>query len=175
MDTLYPGDLLFLPSRTETLLEFKKGTTNTYVASVPRITVRIAFEDDDGPYAGEDFVVEETNPPIEGTTDNDGIAEFMLPYTIKKAKVHLLERKEVFIVDIGHLDPVNTASGVRQRLSQLGYLPQPCPVTDAGLAKRVLTYEMEQALREFQRDNGIEENGTVDQATRDALVEAFGS
>jgi len=176
MDVLYPGDLLFLPDSAAASVSLSAQTGNNYGANVPKITLRIAFEDDDGAYAGEDFVVVGVDPPLELTTDGEGVAVFEIPYTTKSPKVIFPARKEAYVVDVGHLDPVTTKSGVQQRLRLLGWLPHPTTaVTSDALAKTVAHYEMSEALKQFQEASGVTPTGEIDKPTRDALVAAFGS
>lgn len=175
MDVLYPSDLLFLPDKPASTVPIKAGAANAFKITLPTITLRIAFADEEGPYAGEEFVVEGIALPVEGTTDGDGVATFAIPHNTKKPIVTFPKRRESFVVQIGHLDPVTTASGVRQRLTQLGYLGAPMPVTEANRAKALAAYELEQAIRAFQRAEDLVETGTADQPTREALVEIFGS
>lgn len=64
-------------------------------------------------------------------------------------------------LNLGHLDPVDAVSGVKQRLANLTF---ECGSGDD------LTPELAGALRMFQQKNGLEITGEIDQATKDALA-----
>ena len=65
---------------------------------------------------------------------------------------------------IGHLDPVDTDSGLQQRLSNLGYWPTGEDSTAA------LPY----CLRAFQEDHDLEITGEANRPTYDKLKEVHG-
>lgn len=55
----------------------------------------------------------------------------------------------------------NQISAVQKKLAQLGY--------DPGPADGVLGPQTTEAIKQFQRDNGLEDDGIVGLATREAL------
>ena len=108
--------------------------------------------------------------PMEGQTDGDGWLEQRVPLAATELilAVQLTDDEAgpcyAWRARIGHLDPVETDTGLRQRLSNLGYWP-------AGeTAKAALPY----VLRAFQDDHDLEITGEADQATRDKLTEVHG-
>jgi N-acetyl-anhydromuramyl-L-alanine amidase AmpD len=64
-------------------------------------------------------------------------------------------------VESGHLNPVDTISGQRARLRNLGF--DPGPDSDA------MTEQMAAAIVAFQHHNGLPESGEADAATRAKL------
>ncbi len=73
---------------------------------------------------------------------------------------------QTMTLGIGELDPVTEPSGVRMRLSLLGLYSGPLSGALDGMASR--------ALLRFQHEQGLEETGQPNDATRDALVRAVG-
>jgi len=67
---------------------------------------------------------------------------------------------------LGHLDPIDTVSGAKQRLSNLGYGCGPGPDLDETTRE---------ALRAFQGDQGATQTGELDDTTRTQLQQAHGS
>jgi len=63
-------------------------------------------------------------------------------------------------LELGHLDPIDTISGVQQRLRNLGF---DCP-EDGQLGVETIT-----ALRNYQADCQIKVTGQIDSATRGQL------
>jgi peptidoglycan hydrolase-like protein with peptidoglycan-binding domain len=68
--------------------------------------------------------------------------------------------------DLAHLDPHVEVTGAQQRLRNLRHY--------AGKVDGDLGPRTEAALRAFQRDNGLEETGKLDDATCDALRSKHG-
>lgn len=161
-EILAPGDILHLPEGPP-----PEGQTvqlhaeNRYRARVPRVTLDIRLRGPNGenPFAGERYLVEGLGAPHEGSADGEGRVTLEIPVHVHE--VHLIwERLGISMpVQVGHLDPLDEASGVRQRLDHLGH---------EELA-------LEPALRAFQRARGLPETGEIDEATRDALREAHGA
>ncbi|MCC7375949.1 MAG: peptidoglycan-binding protein [Verrucomicrobiales bacterium] len=73
---------------------------------------------------------------------------------------------EEWPIRLGHLDPLDTPSGVQQRLRNLHYQCDSTGVWDDATRE---------ALREFQEAQGIEVNGDADSATQSKLREIHGS
>jgi len=104
----------------------------------------------------------------DGTTDGDGVVKFKIPVGIKEGTLKVGEGEQAWEmkVTIGGLNPVESISGVQQRLSNLGYL------------RNKVSGEFDEftraALRHFQTDNSLDISGKVDDATRDKLNSAHG-
>jgi len=98
---------------------------------------------------------------LEGSTDGEGFVEKPLPPNAREGKLILGEgeRKDTFVFRFGHVDPLDTDEGVAGRLHNLGY--------SAGT-------DLPGALRKFQRENGLQATGRVDEPTRGKLKENFG-
>ena len=64
--------------------------------------------------------------------DGDGVIEQPIPPGVTQAKLTLGEgdEEEVFTLQIGHVDPIDTDSGIQARLNNLGY---PCGSVDGKL------------------------------------------
>lgn len=170
-NVLEPGDVVYLPDRRPPELTVTKSTTNKFVARLPRSRIEMTLRGPSGALSGAAFTVEGVpGPPIEGTTDGEGVARFDLPIHAEHAEVVVAEHCLRFRVRVGHLDPPETESGVFARLHQMGYLAGGPPGEDIRSAAA-----LERAVRAFQTDRGIEATGELDQETRDALVERHGS
>lgn len=171
---LAPGDVIYLPVKPKEGLPIQKGATNRYVAKVPRTTMRVRFRDSNGPLANARFEVKGAVSAMP-TTDGDGVADLIVPVCIAEIDILFPDHKHAFTVRIGHMDPAEEASGVRARLSHLGYLLD-VPGFDAVFSSGLSSEDrFAEALRDFQRDNHLEPSGVADDATREALVRLHGS
>jgi N-acetylmuramoyl-L-alanine amidase len=98
---------------------------------------------------------------LEGTTDGNGFIDKPLPPNAQSGKLIVGEGtgQQVFALNFGHVDPLDTDDGVAGRLHNLGY-------SAAG--------DLPSALKKFQSDNGLQPTGKADDATRNKLKEKFG-
>lgn len=168
---LHPGDLVHFPRAKRAGMKLRKGTSNGYVANLPKTTVRIRFGNKQGPYKNEAFRVEGLGLPQEGTTDGDGMLTLQVPVHVREVQVFFPKRNVVFPVRVGDMDPVDELTGARKRLEQLGYRTRSSEDLSASHAER----RDRRAIKAFQRAQGIKATGIMDDATTEALVRAHGS
>jgi hypothetical protein len=166
---LAPGDVLRVPDRPRTALSINAGGTHRYRGHVPRVGVRVVLQDGGRPLADEPYVVEGAGAPIEGRSDGQGLVRFEVPMHVREVLLPLPGRHVVLPVRVGYLDPVSDASGVRQRLRQLGYGGQLGHGGEAG------GHEGDRrAIAAFQSAHDLPVTGEADDATRAALARTHG-
>lgn len=163
---LCEGDIVFLPLEDEKGLPLQIGAENHFSAEVPEIETHLRFGDAKGPFAGEAYVVEGLDDPIEGTTDGNGALVIVSPVTARVAKVFFPKRKRRFAVLLGDMDPITEVSGVQLRLAALGFFQ--------GTANGTLDEGTAKAIANFQDAKGLPKTGKMDAATVDALKSAYG-
>lgn len=98
-----------------------------------------------------------------GQTDGEGKLRAQVPMGLSRAEMIVAggtEDERHFDLRFGALDPVNTPSGIAQRLSNLGYRAQ---------AQQQSTPELVNALRSFQHARGLPITGEADEKTRAEL------
>lgn len=110
------------------------------------------------PRANEKYTIILDDKIINGTTDGDGNLEHPIPPNSKGGKIILQGGKEEYPVNVGHLNPIDTVSGQKQRLNNLGYY--------CGDDSNELTDTFSQAVTQFQGENKLKETGKVDDATK---------
>ncbi len=177
-DILQPGDTLHLPDARERWnpLPLAIGSENHFMASIPTVEIRLVLQRADGtPIANKRFCVDGMGPqPFDGTTDAIGLALFPVPVHVREVDLLLEEEGLHYRVRIGHMDPPDEQTGAIKRLVHLGYL-QPLDFNELEPFADVLR-EAITAFQEAHRDaQGLQVTGTLDDATRDALVQAHGS
>jgi len=98
---------------------------------------------------------------IRGTTDGDGNLEHYIKPNAKGGVLKLNGGKEEYPVRVGHLNPIDIISGVKQRLNNLGYY--------CGDESDDLTDQFKEALVQFQGEQKLKQTGEIDDATRSKL------
>lgn len=172
---LAPGDVVYLPVKEKEGLPIQKGVTNRYVAKVPKVVVDLLLmqegsEGDRTPIKNERYVVEGAGEGAEARTGDDGRVTLTVPVHLSEVSILLPERCQRYLVRVGHMDPSAEASGVRARLSHLGYLGH----SATGEASSALPSdeELRQAIMAFQAAHQLPETGVADEAMRRALEDS---
>jgi len=141
-------------------VEGGRGKRHRFVMAGGKVRLRVLLRprrgDDCG---GKRFVVTVGDRDIEGATTAEGLVDVEVPASAVRARlrVWLEEHREGAPssidreVSIGHLDPVDTLSGVQARLANLGLR---CPISGViaplDLADRTLA-----AVRAFRETHGL--------------------
>jgi len=125
------------------------------IISEPRANVRCYIEID--------------GKTIEKETDTDGVLEFSIPPNAKSGKITLFEDDEKFVypLKLGHLNPISSTSGIKERLHNLGYLCED--------RSEEITDQLKEAILLFQQEHELTTTGEIDQPTIDKLKEIHGS
>lgn len=180
-EILAPGDILRVPERpTPTGAPIQRGGTHRYRAQVPRVMIRLILQGCAGePYELRGLPGGESRT---GSVGSDGEVRFEVPTYVSEVELHLPRRQAIVPVRVGHLDPVDEASGERARLTQLGHLT-PLP---SELFRHPIAFELDpasegaderlaRARARFQEEQGQTPTGVADEALLRALRERHGS
>jgi hypothetical protein len=129
------------------------------VPSVLSVTCSILGE----PLADQPFTLDVDGVIFTGRTDASGGVKQSIPCGARAAvlKVGIEPDLRVYELNLGGLDPIDTMTGQKARLNNLGYT--------AGSENTELTPEFEAALRAFQEDQKLAVSGKADRATLDKL------
>jgi hypothetical protein len=181
-NSLFPGDSVVIPEielkEEDCQPEQKHRFKRKGVPERLRIQFLTGAEEDDAPRKGIPYTLDITTksgrpvPQKKGKTDNDGYLDESIPPDAIKGIIVLDEgeEEEVYEIMLGHIDPIDTPSGIRARLENLGY---DCGNED-GDTLGDMTIE---AIRNFQSDNDLKilPDGSmeVDQDTLDKLEELY--
>lgn len=123
------------------------------------LKIRLCIEDE--PRADEPYTLFVDGLEVaQGRTDGDGFIRAPIPPGSRQGRllVGIGDDRDVFVFRFGTVDPIDTEEGARGRLENLGH--------DVA--------ELEEAVRAFQDQEGLDVTGTVDAATRERLKERFG-
>jgi N-acetylmuramoyl-L-alanine amidase len=146
-NVLLPGDVVEVPDSAVAKKDVPCATGKDYlfVVQVPKVRLRLVIKDWKGePYTGKKYEVIVAGNKSTGRTDAAGLIDIPIPATAQDGHLKVwfdeddpenttpnMDRD----LRIGHLDPVDSVTGVQARLKNLGYA---CEVTgnldDATLA-----------------------------------------
>ncbi len=158
---LLPTDVLYIPDQVDkspVTHSLQTGQTNAFVSDPPKVSVVIVFADSDR--ASQPFTVTEL-PDLTGlSTDGDGSATFDVPITLQRVSIVFASDSVTFLVNVGHADPIETLSGVAQRLQNLGYLDPDLDIDglEVDTARAAL-----QALQAGQSDDSDDDSSEGDE------------
>jgi hypothetical protein len=163
---LFPGDVIYVPPlrpREEAAPTTRRTTFKR--KGIPS-NFKVRFLDDGKPRAGAAYVLTiDDGSPIKGATDGDGTVAHSVSPDAQTATVHFVDDTPdiVFTFSLRYLNPVDTPSGMRERLRNLGYPAGP-PGDDVDLP-------LEGALALFQEEHGLPATGEGDAKTQQKLTE----
>ena len=164
---LLPGDKLEVPAIEEREEGVATGSVGRFKLSVGPVKLRIRLTRHAEPRADEAYELIFEEQTISGTTDGDGWIDQPIPSTATRATLSLLEGEETYELQLGHLDPHDSPSGIQQRLRALGFY--------FGAVDEEIGPQTQAAIRRFQTKQGLEVSGEADDATADALRDAYGT
>jgi hypothetical protein len=162
---LFAGDQVHIPDLRQKTESRPTNERHTFRRKGVPARFRIQLLDEGEPRADLRYVLVIDGGAVthEGTTDADGVVDVCLSPGARRGLLTLGhgEDEEEIELFFGRLDPVTEASGVRQRLFNLGFLAD-IDATDEDLAA---------ALRRFQAYHELEISGEADADTQAKLVE----
>jgi hypothetical protein len=166
-NVLESGDVVFVPELrpksesvgTEQKHRFRKKSGS----AVLRLQL---LDRDDRPRANLPYTLAVEGRLITGRTDGQGMVEQRVDSHAGTASL-IIEGEDPLPLRLGGLDPVDTVTGVQQRLQNLGFA---CGRADGTWDERCAA-----ALRAFREQYGLPEADEVDQAARDKLRDVHGS
>jgi hypothetical protein len=171
---LCPGDVLYVPDDDPPPRTVTAGSTNRFKARTGKQTVKLVLGAGTK-LANAACVVRGLGADIHTTTGSDGSLSVPVPLDVDTFTLELTERKTTYRVRVGHLDPVSEDSGVRQRLSNLGYGTPLFDLLGAHGVDLDPSFAVSLFVCVFQMANGLAVSGEVDEGTRAALQNAHGA
>jgi N-acetylmuramoyl-L-alanine amidase len=164
---LLPGDQLEIPPLEEREEGVATGSVGRFKLKVGPVKLRIRLTKLAEPRANEAYELIFEEQTITGTTDGDGWIDQPIPAAATRCTLSLTEGSELYELMLGHLDPHDSPSGIQQRLRALGFY--------FGKVDEDVGVHTQAALRRFQTKQGLDVTGEADDATVDALRDAYGS
>ncbi|HBY59584.1 MAG TPA: hypothetical protein DEH78_07155 [Solibacterales bacterium] len=163
---LYPGDKLFVPERVVKEVDAAvDGLHQFKVKNVPD-KLKVRFLKQGEPRADVPYTLDVDGETSQGNTDGGGWVIKTIKPNAKKAKFDF-GKGEVFEMKLGHLDPIDTVSGLQARLANMGIWE--------GAVDGQVTPEFTDALKGYQKKRGLTESGEPDAGTQQKVEEEYGS
>jgi hypothetical protein len=122
------------------------------------------------PRANVPFTLEIDGTVMKGKTDGAGVIIRHIPPNAHRGTLTVEPRtlrETVIPLLLGYLNPVSEISGIKHRLSNLGF--------NCGDQTDEATPAFQEALRQFQRLNDLRVTGEADEATKSKLKQLHGS
>ena len=160
-NVLYPDDVVFIPDLRSKVIPCATEKRHPFVKKGSPAKLKIRLLDGQEPRANVPYQLQIDGVWVSGVTDGSGYLEQPLSPSARKGQLLVGEgpTQDVHDLDFGYVDPIDTDSGVAKRLRDLGYETG----NDPG-----------QAIRGFQKDQGLEVTGQVDDTLKQKLAEVFG-
>ncbi len=171
-NVIMPGDRLYIPEREQVEYAAVTEMRHKYVVKRESTRLRIVLSDEDGqPYSNYRYKLTVGDKIYDGHTDQHGLIDHQIDAVSETGELtvwwdlpHPLHCK--WLLKIGHLDPVEDASGVQGRLNNLAFQAGPVDNVDGPLTRS--------SIRRFQAKLGLDVDGIAGVATRQKLKEVHG-
>jgi hypothetical protein len=166
---LLPGDRLHIPPLRLGEYNCVTDKRHTFVVRGRVSKLHLRVLEGGKPRSNEPYRLRIDHRVFDGTTDGDGNIEVAISPNADEGELVVGRgrvRQRIYPLKLGGMDPIENAHGLQKRLRNLGY---ECPTTgemDEGTTE---------AISFFQNDADLETTGTLDDATRQKLVDAHAS
>lgn len=168
-NVLEPGTEIIIPLTPTKSVSVSTGKKHRFYLKKPSTFIRLNLRNEkDQPISQKKWSFSLGLQKIEGVLDENGRLEIKIEDHQERQgilKVWLGEQSEQqprqWTLNVGHLDPINTVTGVQTRLRNLGYYSG---AVDGDLGPRT-----KQAIKQFQRDFQLQTSGETDSPTLDRL------
>lgn len=181
-NVLMTGDIVHVPElrlrqescATEVRHKFKRK-------GVPEIFKMKLLDANHKPRANLDYLLVIEGKSHRGKTDANGALKVSIPPDAKSGKLTVAapgsldkngkpvpgkRKNQVKVLQFGYLNPVSELSGIKARLTNLGFY--------LGAIDENLDDDTKRAIRSFQRRKGLPVTGVADAATKSKLLKIHG-
>jgi len=166
---LLPGDVVTIPTRTLLQAPSPIDAKHTFKVTRPKAWIRLAVKDADGvALAGKKYQLTIDGKQTSGTVPDGGVIEQQVSPSAESGELTVWlsddqNDTEIWMLQIGHMDPIDSISGVQARLNNLGF--------DIGRdPDGVLDDDTKFAIGAFQARIGIDVTGAIDDTLKQKLV-----
>lgn len=162
-DTMIPGDKLVIPDKRQREVSIATGKTHRFRRKGVPARFRVVLQDEGVARAGISYTLKIDGEERFGKTDAEGRVEQWISPKAQRAELELATG-EFYTFLLGGLLPVSEEQGVSARLRNLGY-----GAVDGDESS------LRAAVVLFQRAQGLEPTGELDDSLRQLLLDVHGS
>jgi putative peptidoglycan binding protein len=165
---LLPGDRLTIPPFALKDVDRPTEQLNKFVLQGDLVFLRIRVMDRDQPLALKPFTLRVAGATINDTTGVDGTIQAQISPTATAGFLRVGSGDDLFqmTLKLGSLNPVESNTGVQQRLQNLGF--------DCGPIDGIIGPRTRGAIRNFQGKFGLTIDAKMNVETRDRLKKEHG-
>jgi len=144
-NALLPGDKVFVPEKQEKEVSGATEQTHRFRRKGVPSKLHIIVKKEDEPRANERYTLDIDGEFFSGTTNAKGEVKQAIAPNAKSCKLTVGEGEDAveYLLQLGHIDPIDEVSGVQARLNNLGFH---CGEPDGKMSPR--TVEAIEAFRE---------------------------
>ncbi|UOB73704.1 MULTISPECIES: peptidoglycan-binding protein [Pseudoalteromonas] len=172
---IYPGDKITIPPKKEKFIPLRTNSINSFVVQNEKEYFRLQVIHEDGDdITGKRIVITIGSQTIDTVLPSNGLIEVELNENDSltgQVDLYLKEDQsspsESFTAQVGHLDPIDTLSGVQARCNLLGF--------DCGTVDGINGSKTKAGVRDFQYEHDLEVDGIAGAKTKAKLQQVFGS
>ncbi|MBB1281225.1 peptidoglycan-binding protein [Pseudoalteromonas sp. SR41-1] len=172
---IYPGDKITIPPKKEKFIPLRTNSINSFVVQNEKEYFRLQIIHEDGDdITGKRIVITIGSQTIDTVLPSNGLIEVELNENDSltgQVDLYLKEDQsspsESFTAQVGHLDPIDTLSGVQARCNLLGF--------DCGTVDGINGSKTKAGVSDFQYEHDLEVDGIAGAKTKAKLQQVFGS
>jgi hypothetical protein len=165
-DTLFPGDVIFVPPITLQEIACATDQRHVFVKKLNYVRFRLRLLLNDAPRANESYTLLIGGLTLTGYTDPDGWLDEQIPASEPTGTLILKNGEEQHTLGMGTIDPIEEITGIQGRLQNLAYLDDNITgVWDEATAD---------AVGVLQRKNNLPPTGKMDADTVSQLKKEYG-
>ena len=165
---LLPGDRLYIPDKKLKSETGQTTQTNTFQLTSQPTRFRVIVRNIDGqPLSGKKYKLSVGDATYEGVLPDGALLDQPIPPDALEGQLTVWtdesdpDLMDTWTLKLGHLDPVESLSGVQARLNNLGY--------DCGPVDGINGPRTQAAVKAFQQDHGLDVDAIPGPKTQAAL------
>jgi len=159
-NVLMPGDEVLIPEKRTKEHDAVTEQRHRFLKRGTPAKLRMVLERDDRPIENARYVLTVDGRIYEGTTDDRGFLEVSISPAASRGRIEIEDL--VYELEFGGLDPIDEATGIQDRLQNLGFYDG---AIDGDIGPRT-----QEAIACFQSWMGLDATGELDDETRDRLL-----
>jgi LysM repeat protein len=173
-DLIFPGDKVVIPDPDAKPLTVSTGSQHVFCLKRETEKLKLKLQNKRGKaLQNKKILLSLDGKKIEADIGADGLLEVDLPSGDEKQAILDVfmhpesdEPTHRFELQLGHLDPVETLSGVQARCNMLGF--------DCGIADGIMGAKTRAGVKAFQAAHGLDVDGVPGPKTKAKLKEVYG-